>query len=316
MPRLTEHIQPRSILQDTARKNELAFEAVKAPLPVNPWKNYERILFRITFVFFIIMSIPNSERWYIHLFGIDWTNLHFYDLYDIGRFESGITFFGYTLMGSTIQGYATWIITMMVAIAGGLAWTFIVYKDQGERKEYHQLYYWLRVVVRYRAGIGIITFGFMKLLPTQMPYPSLGLLNTYFGDFTAQKIYWLSVGIAPWYQVFAGGVEIISGILLFFRRTTTIGAILMLATLGTIVFINIAYDGGVLVYSSYFVLFAIFLMIKDVPYIYKLLVQEKFTIPVHIYPAFRMKWKQYARAALKAFTFFLFWWRIVLFTMG
>lgn len=306
MSLLTKHIQPTSILQDSVRKNEQAVEAVRAPMPVYPWKNYERILFRITFIFFIIMSIPNSARWYIHALSIDWTRLHYRDLYDIGRFESGINFFGHSLLGNTMQGYATWIITLMLAIAGGLAWTFMVYKDPGERKEYNILYYWLRVVVRYRAGIGIITFGFTKLLPTQMPYPSLGLLNTHFGDFTAQKIYWLSVGIAPWYQVFAGGVEILAGILLFFRRTTTIGAILIVAALGTIVFINFAYDGNVHVYSSYFVLLAIFLLVKDAPYIYRLLIQEKFTIPVHNYPAFRTKWKQYTRVGLKAFTLFLF----------
>lgn len=52
--------------------------------------------------------------------------------------------------------------------------------------DYRVLNYWLRVVVRYRAGIDIIGFGFAKLLPTQLPYPSLGVLNTNFGDLTLQ----------------------------------------------------------------------------------------------------------------------------------
>jgi hypothetical protein len=85
-----------------------------------------------------------------------------------------------------------------------------------EVNNYDLLYYWLRAIVRYRAGIGIIGFGFTKLLPVQMPYPSLGLLNTNFGDFTAQKLYWLSIGSVPWYQVFAGIVEGKRGYLIIF----------------------------------------------------------------------------------------------------
>ncbi len=132
-------------------------------------------------------------------------------------------------------------------------------------QNYNLLYYWLRAIVRYRAGIGIIGFGFTKLLPVQMPYPSTGLLNTDFGDFTAQKIYWLSIGIVPWYQIFAGVVEVTAGTLLFFRRTTLIGSVLLFGALGDIVYVNFAYDGGVHVYSSYFVLLSGFLIIHYIP---------------------------------------------------
>src|SRR5262249_51825462 len=156
-----------------------------------------------------------------------------------------------------------WIITLAVAIAGGLIWTWIARLRKKERSEYNSLYYWLRVVVRYRAGIGIIGFGFTKLLPVQMPYPSLGVLNTNFGDLTAQKIFWLSVGIVPWYQIFTGIVEVAAGTLLFFRKTTTLGAILLFGALGDIVYVNFAYDGGVHGYSSYFVLLSAFLLIPD-----------------------------------------------------
>ena len=270
------------------------------------WKPWHNVLFRIAFIFFISISIPNNPEWYKIVFNIDWTNLHYRDLYDIARFGSGINFFGNTLFGNTLLGYANWITTLLFAIGGALIWTLIVRARHTERKEYNILYYWLRVVVRYRAGIGIIGFGFTKLLPVQMPYPSLGLLNTNFGDFTAQKIYWLSIGVVPWYQVFAGVVEVTAGFLLFFRRTTTLGAILLLGALGDIVYVNFAYDGGVHVYSSYFVLLAAFLLIDDVPRIYKLLVREKLTVPVHIYPAFKSKWQQYSRIGLKTVTIFVF----------
>jgi hypothetical protein len=202
-------------------------------------------------------------------------------------------------------GYANWIITALIAIAGGLVWTAIARIRKKERSEYNTLYYWLRAIVRYRAAIGIIGFGFTKLLPVQMPYPSLGVLNTDFGDLTAQKVYWLSIGVVPWYQVFAGVVEVAAGTLLLFRRTTTLGAILLFGALGDIVYVNFAYDGGVHVYSTYFVLLAAFLLINDLPKIYNLFVLERFTVPVNFYPSFS-KWQRYTRIGLKTGVIFLF----------
>jgi hypothetical protein len=52
----------------------------------------------------------------------------------------------------------------------GFIWTFVDSKRNPVPQEYNNLYYWLRVIVRYLAGIGIIGFGFTKLLPIQMPY--------------------------------------------------------------------------------------------------------------------------------------------------
>ncbi|KQM69354.1 hypothetical protein ASE74_04955 [Pedobacter sp. Leaf216] len=203
---------------------------------------------------------------------------------------------------SFLADYVDWGIALFLALVGALIWSAFDRK----RKSYHILHYWIRVVVRYRAGIGIIGFGFTKLLPTQMPYPSLGLLNSNFGDFTAQKIYWLSVGVVPWYQVFGGVVEIAAGVMLFFRKTTTFGAILLAAALGDITFVNYAYDGGVHVYAFYFVLLALFIAADDFPKLYNLLILERYTIPFRIYPDFNKPWLKYTRITLKVLTFVIF----------
>ncbi|HTM91791.1 MAG TPA: hypothetical protein VL095_05205 [Flavisolibacter sp.] len=265
------------------------------------WKSWQRVLFRIAFVFFVFMSLPTSAEWYNGLFSIHWLHLHYRDIYDLARFTSGFRFVCNTIFGNSLLGYANWLITLFVAILLGLGWTAL----DRNRKEYNTLNYWLRVIVRYRAGIGIIGFGFTKLFPVQMPYPSEGLLNTDFGDFTAQKIYWLSIGIVPWYQVFAGIVEVAAGTLLLFRKTTFLGAVLLFGALGDIVYVNFAYDGGVHVYSSYFVMLAAFLMIKDIPALYNYFIKEKFTQPENFYPSFSTP-LQITRYTLKSVTFILF----------
>ncbi|WP_255158018.1 hypothetical protein [Siphonobacter sp. BAB-5385] len=281
---------------DTLRPETAASETQLRP-PF--WTAWQKILFRIAFVFFVSLALPNDPGWYKDLFSFDWTRLHYRDLYDIARFGSGLNIFGNKIFGSPLNGYATWVITLIFAIGVGLVWTFIDSRRKPQPREYNRLYYWLRVVVRYRAGIGIIGFGYTKLFPTQLPYPSLGVLNTDFGDLTLQKIYWLSIGIVPWYEVFAGVVEVLAGALLFFRATTFWGSVLLFGALADIVFVNFEYDGGVHVYSSYFVLLSGFLLIYDIPKVYNLLVREQLTIPVHYYPSFDKPWQQWSRVFLK-----------------
>ncbi len=396
-----------------------------------PWTWYQKLVFRIFFVFMLAMCIPFTSSWYKNFFTLDWFHPHYRDIYDIARFQpSFLQFFGgrneygegetsdgggspatkkaqvadassprvsgrhshhrdndstvnksggalrndsadiithhYNRSSTSLQAggglanadtakvgkrhrhqrdtlksagvagtdtstnaalvvtnkkdksnndnnsatppkrnfftdYTDWGIALLIGIAGGAIWTVFDRKS----KSYHFLYYWIRVVVRYRAGIGIIGFGFTKLFPTQMPYPSLGLLNSNFGDFTAQKIYWLSVGIVPWYQVFGGIVEIAAGTMLFFRKTTTLGAILLAGALFDITCVNYAYDGGVHVYAFYFVFLSLFLIADDVPKLYNLLIRERYTVPHRIYPDFKKPAFKYSRIVLKTLTFII-----------
>jgi hypothetical protein len=277
--------------------------AAKTAHTSGEWSLFKKISFRIAFPFFLMMCIPLTGEWYKHLIGIDWTNLHYRDIYDICRFPT-FSFIEVSPQARWgIGGYANWGVTFLVAVAIGLVWTVVDKK----RKEYDVLNYWLRVIIRYRAALGIIGFGFTKLLPVQMPYPSQALLNGDFGDFTEQKIYWMSIGIVPWYQIFTGIVEVGAGTLLLFRKTTSWGAALLVGTLGTIVVVNLAYDGGVHVYSSFFVLLGVYLLITDVKNAVDLLVFEKFVVPVkRYYPLFTEGWQKYGRIFVKSAIVFIF----------
>ena len=268
-------------------------------IPARPWKLYQKFLLRIAVVFFLFMSIPTNAGWYTHLFNLDWTDLHYRDLYDLARFSSGFAWAGNQLFGSNLNGYANWVITFLISVGIAGVWSALVLGIRRDVKNYDLLYYWLRVIVRYRAGIGIIGFGFTKLLPVQMPYPSEGILNTDFGDFTPQKIFWLSIGIVPWYQIFSGVVELAAGALLFFRKTEALGAALLISALGTITYVNFAYDGGVHVYASYFVLYSFFILGYYVPDLYRLLILEKPTEPFDYSPNYTAPWQKQGRYALK-----------------
>jgi hypothetical protein len=74
----------------------------------------------------------------------------------------------------------------------------------------------------------------------------------------------------------------------------------LFGALADIVYVNFAYDGGVHVYSSYFVLFSAFILVDYIPDLYKLLIQERLTIPYKYYPTFDKAWQRIARISLKA----------------
>lgn len=269
------------------------------------WTLLQRIAFRVSFIFFIIISIPNSVLWYKHIFAINWLNLDYRDLYDICRFGSGVSWFGRSTFGSRLEGYSIWVNTFFFALFVGLLWTGVAKLLKKERTSYNRLYYWLNVIVRYRAGLGIIGFGFTKLFPVQMPYPSYGILDTDYGDLTAQKIFWLSFGIVPWYQVFAGVLEVTAGTLLLFRRSVAIGAVLLVGALGAIVVVNFAYDGGVHVYSSYFVLLSLFLLVPYFGPYYQVFIREQPARVVLFFPSFKGRLNE-IRIGLKGVIIFIF----------
>lgn len=257
------------------------------------WKSWQKVAFRISFIFFVGMSIPSGGEWWLRTFTLDWFHPNYRDIYDIARFLPDMPFVKHYQKG--FWSYNDWFVLLGIAVAGGAVWSLL----DTRRKEYNRLYYWLRVIMRYRAGIGMVGFGMQKVFPVQMAYPSISILNAPLGDMTMQKLYWWVIGISPFYQVFTGFVELGSGLLLFHRQTTFWGAALLVAAMGSVNYVNIAYDGNVHVYSTYFVIYGLFLMIYYAKDIYAIQFKECYTVPQHYYPAFSSRGWRYTRIGLK-----------------
>ena len=77
--------------------------------------------------------------------------------------------------------------------------------------------------------------------------------------------------------------------MLFFRGTVAIGAVLVAGVLYNIAHANFAYDGGVHVYSSFFVLLSLFLLVQYIPNLWRLLILRKEVEPNYYYPPLRTK---------------------------
>lgn len=254
---------------------------------LSPWKNIDKIALRFLVIYFIIQAVPLDWKFYRQLFTIDWSDLSFYDLFQLTRYYP--LFFG-------IEGFGNWFIVALLALVGTGIWTV---RYSANNTNYDQLYYWLRVLLRYRLALGIIAYGLIKFFPLQMPYPSLSNLHTNYGDFYGWKIYFHTLGVAQGYEVFLGAVEIASGVLLLFRRTTTFGAGLILGFTGNVFAANFFYDAGEQVYSAYLFIIAGVLFLYDAPRLYRLLIQKKYTAANAFKPVFATNTLRKARGILK-----------------
>ncbi|GAB3504557.1 hypothetical protein GCM10027341_35060 [Spirosoma knui] len=250
------------------------------------WQGYERVLFRFFFIYFIIQTVPLDWHFYRHLLTIDWGQYYYRDLFNLSRYAPH--FFG------PDDTFANWAVVALLALVGTLLWSI---RDT-KRLEYNALYYGLRVILRYRLAIGVIAYGFIKLFPMQAPLPSISNLNTAYGDFTAWKLFSMSLGIVPSYESFLGLVEILGGLLLLNRKTTPIGLLIIIPFTGNVFMSNLAYEGGEYVYSFYLITIALFLFAFDAIRLVRLVSLEEPTIPNRFIPVFAGRWK-IARPILK-----------------
>ncbi len=259
----------------------------KTTTALPPWKSPEKHAFRFFFLYFLLQVLPLDWKFYKQIIRIGWGQLHYGDIFLLTKYTPHFS--------DGADNFGDWGIIFLIALAGTVVWAWL---DRG-RREYNKLYYWLRVILRYRLAAGVIGYGFIKLFPMQAPYPSLSNLNTNYGDFTAWKIFSMTLGIVPGYESFLGLVEILAGLLLFYRKTTTIGAFLVVVYTGNVFLSNLAYEGGEHVYSLYLITIAIFLLAYDVPRLYTLFGEGKQTIPNLFRPSFSNGWFIKFRPVLK-----------------
>ena len=257
--------------------------------PQTGWKKYEQIVFRVAFIYFIIQVIPIDWKFYEQLFSVNWARVYYGDIFNMAHYTPQFVAGG--------QSFANWGIAFLIALAGAAAWT--TYFDRNKNKEYNTLYYWLRVILRYRLAIAVMAYGFIKFFPLQAPYPSISNLNTNYGDFNRWKLFSLSLGIVPSYEAFLGAVEILLGLLLLYRKTASIAAFIIIVFAGNVFMSNIAYDGGEIVYSFFLISLAFFILWFDLQRIISLLILQKPTAPNYFKPSFLLPWQKNGRLILK-----------------
>jgi len=198
-----------------------------------------------------------------------WTAAHIFNvaapLSMEGNSASGDCMFGWVL---------AFCLLIIAAIASGI-WSIL----DRNRKSYAALHTWVRLFFRFALAGQMINYGMAKVIPLQMPYPSLTRLLQPFGTFSPMGVLWSSIGAAPAYEIFAGCAEVFGGLLLIFPRTATLGALVCLADMIQVFMLNMTYDVPVKLFAFHLILLACFLLARDVPRLVGVLFQDRATVP-------------------------------------
>jgi hypothetical protein len=242
-----------------------------APTQSSVWSPLHRVAFRFSFCYLVLYSLPQagsasvvdilpwgSERisgWLARPSQpvAVWLGQHLFHIQGEGAQ------FHPTGSGDTALSYVLVFLFLGLALAATVVWSLLDRK----RLQYRTLSAWLRLFVSIVLGMTLLEYGFAKVFPGQFPPLRFTRLNETYGESSPMGLLWTFMSGSRWYTFFGGVGEIVPGVLLFFRRTRTLGALLGGVVLANVFALNLCYDVPVKLYSAHLLLMCLFLAGPD-----------------------------------------------------
>ncbi|MEO1032119.1 MAG: hypothetical protein AAFX55_11975 [Bacteroidota bacterium] len=271
--------------------------------PSMPWKRYKKIAFRFVFIFFMLFIIF-----------VDWSvNPILSQLYYYGPLstvlDGVISWIGkdlfhipYTII-SPYDGehndrtyvYLLYFAIVVVAVLGAMVWSLLDRK----RQNYNIAYYWLTTIIRYYLAFTMFLFALYKFFKLQFPDLGYYTLTEQVGDMSPMHLAWAFFGYSYQYNVFMGIAESAS-LLLLFRKTTTLGAIITMGALANVIAVNYSYDVHAKMYPTALFIMAFFLFLKDAKRITRFFFSgQAISLQAIKAPVFKKRWMRISKLVLK-----------------
>lgn len=194
----------------------------------------------------------------------------------------GRTFFGVDAVQHKDSGAgdqaAAWVLMLcilVVAVVATAAWTAF-----DRRSSHPRLLAWFTLFLRVCLGGQMLGFGFAKLIPTQMPGPTLTQLLQPYGELSPASVFWLQVGSSHPYEMALGGVEVVAGLLLFVPRTAVLGATLSVASMAQVFLTNMTFDIPEKLLASHLLLISLVLLAPHLRQLVNVFVQQRACEPL------------------------------------
>ncbi|HEX6223177.1 MAG TPA: DoxX family protein [Chryseolinea sp.] len=184
--------------------------------------------------------------------------------------------------GDTTLNYARLYLFTAYSLVITIVWSLA----DRRRRNYDKLWYWLTILLRYYLAVTMISYGMAKIFKTQFGFPSLDRLHQSFGDASPMGLLWTFMGYSTAYNIFTGAGEFVGGLLLFFRRTRLIGALIVIVVMSHVAMLNFAYDVPVKLFSLHLLSMAIFLIVPDAKNILNIFLFNKPTLPEIVKPIY------------------------------
>ena len=197
--------------------------------------------------------------------------------------------------GDTTFDYVKALIFAALSLLGAALWTVLDRKP----REHASLREALRIYVRYALAFTMLHYGLQKVFPLQFGPPTPDRLLQTYGESSPMGLLWTFMGASPLYRVFGGVSEMLGGALLLSRRTTTVGALVVVAVMTNVLMLNFGYDVPVKLYTMHLLAMAAFLVWPDVGRLANVLVLNRATQAAIHRPRFALHSRERALFATK-----------------
>lgn len=266
------------------------------------WPHWQRILFRFVFVFFMLLIAPWTLLDMIP--GGNYVTQYYYQFVEfLVQFANKNIFKVYKELvqpngsGDTSWAYTQLWLYLILSAAACIIWSVVDRRNEN----YNRLAYWFRITLRYFLVVNCFGYGFAKVFLQQMPFPNLSQLATPLGDFLPMRLSWMFMGYSSTYQFFTGMMEVLAGMLLLFRRTSTFGTLFAAGVFANVFVMNIGYDIPVKLYSLQLFISSIILLLFDYKRMLHFLMMNRTAAVSYLYEVrFTKRWMRIVRAALKS----------------
>jgi hypothetical protein len=196
--------------------------------------------------------------------------------------------------GDTTWNYIQIFDFAVIAAALTLLWTLAAWAWGRLRRRpspgYPRLHEGLRIYVRFYLAQMMVVYGAVKVIKLQFPYPRPDTLLHTFGESSPMHLLWTFMGASEGYNWFTGAGEMLGGLLLCFRRTTLLGALVSFGVMAHVTALNFCYDVPVKIFSSHLLLMSLFLMAPDLPWLARVFVLGRREVPRGYTPLVRRPW--------------------------
>jgi len=161
--------------------------------------------------------------------------------------------------GDTAEEYGRLLVAVVVAAIAAAIWT----AADRRRPRARWVEPALHLLLRYAIALGLASYAIAKLYPVQFGTLSRLALETRVGELHPMGLLWRFMEYSQPYSVFAGAMELAVVLLLSFRRTSTLGALLCLPVLANVALMNFCYSVPVKLFSTSMVVSAAVLVLYD-----------------------------------------------------
>jgi uncharacterized membrane protein YphA (DoxX/SURF4 family) len=205
--------------------------------------------------------------------------------------------------GDRTFDYVQVLSMLVLAALAALVWTALDRRREGRSEERdRQLREALRIFVRYTLALTLLAYGMSNVFKVPFPFPAAERLQERIGDSSPLALFRVFMGYSATYTFSIGASEILAGLLLLFRRTTTLGALVTLGVLVNEVTLAFCYDVPAKLLSSHLLLMTLFLLAPEARRLVDAIVLDRPTRPARpegVAPPFSGRFRT-ARLALKA----------------